>query len=167
MPSLNLAIEIVSRSEAGHILCSPKRCAEVSYLVSIGESEEPPPAGYRNVRRKLRLLFADVEVEESGPTEEDINRIIRLAESLKSIGGKVLIQCGAGISRSAAAALIMYACWLGPGREREAMEKVLTQRSIARPNRRMVMLADKILGRGGRLIDALTWKNTDLPSQGG
>jgi predicted protein tyrosine phosphatase len=104
------------------------------------------------VRRKLRLLFADVEVEESGATEEDISRIIRLAESLKNIGGKALIHYGAGISRSAAAALIMYACWLGPGREQEAMEKVFTLRPIARPNRRMVMLADKILGKRAVLL---------------
>ena len=167
MQSLDLAIEIASRSEAGRILCSPRRCAEVSCLVSIGEPEEAPPAGYRNARRKLRLLFADVEVEESGPTEEHIIRIIRLANSLKPIGGKVLIQCGAGISRSAAAALIMYACWLGPGKERDAVEKVFTLRPIAKPNRRMVILADKILGREGRLIDALHWKKAGLPEQGG
>jgi predicted protein tyrosine phosphatase len=166
MQSLDLTIEIASRSEAGRILCSPRRCAELSYLVSIGEPEERPPAGYRNVRRKLRLQFADVEVEESGPTEEDIGRIIRLADSLKTVGGKVLIHCGAGISRSAAAALILYACWLGPGREQEAMEKVFTLRPIAKPNRRMVMLADKILGREGRLIDALICKRADLPVQG-
>ena len=165
MQSLDLTIEIASRSEAGRILCSPRRCAEVSYLVSIGEPEERPPAGYRNVRRKLRLQFADVEVEESGPTEEDISRIIGLADSLKTVGGKVLIHCGAGISRSAAVALILYACWLGPGREQEAMEKVFTLRPIAKPNRRMVMLADKILGREGRLIDALTWEKADLPVQ--
>src|SRR5262245_10458721 len=107
----DLVIEIASRTQAGRILCAPHRCAEVSCLVSIGEPEERLPAGYRNVRRKLRLLFADVEVEESGPTEEDISQIIGLADSLKPIGGKVLIHCGAGISRSAAAALIMYACW--------------------------------------------------------
>jgi predicted protein tyrosine phosphatase len=98
-----------------------------------------------------------------GADEEDISRIIRLADSLKTVGGKVLIHCGAGISRSAAAALILYACWLGPGREQEAMEKVFTLRPIAKPNRRMVMLADKILGREGRLIDALTWKKADFP----
>src|SRR5262247_1485322 len=145
MESLDLSIEIASRSEAGRILCSQRRCAEVSYLVSIGEPEERPPAGYRNVRRKLRLQFADVEVEESGPTEEDISRIIRLANSLKTVGGKVLIHCEAGISRSAAAALILYACWLGPGREQEAMERVLEQRPAAIPNRRMVEFADRLL----------------------
>jgi predicted protein tyrosine phosphatase len=106
----------------------------------------------------LRLLFTDVEVEESGPTEEDVGRIIRLAGDLKTVGGKVLIHCGAGISRSSAAALIMYACWMGPGEEQEAMEKVFTLRPTARPNRRMIELADKILGRDGRLIAALTRK---------
>ena len=45
------------------------------------------------------------------------------------------------------------------------MEKVFTLRPIAKPNRRMVMLADKILGREGRLIDALTWEKADLPVQ--
>jgi len=103
----------------------------------------------------LRLLFADVEVEDSGPTEEDVSRIIHLAETLKPVGGKVLIHCESGISRSAAAALIMYACWLGSGREREAMEKVVTQRPAARPNRRMVLLADRLLERDGRLIAVL------------
>src|SRR5215475_13504878 len=128
MQSVGPTIEIASRSEAGRILCSPRRSAEVSCLVSIGDPDERPPAGYRNVRRKLRLLFTDVEVEESGPTEEDVGKIIRLAGSLKTVGGKVLIHCGAGISRSSAAALIMYACWMGPGKEQEAMEKVFTLR---------------------------------------
>jgi predicted protein tyrosine phosphatase len=45
------------------------------------------------------------------------------------------------------------------------MEKVFTLRPIARPNRRMVMLADKILGRDGRLINALACKIADLPVQ--
>jgi predicted protein tyrosine phosphatase len=79
-----------------------------------------------------------------------------LAETLKSASGKVLIHCEAGISRSAAAALIMYSSWLGPGQEREALESVLSQRPFARPNRRMVDLADKLLGRGGCLVAILS-----------
>jgi predicted protein tyrosine phosphatase len=149
----DLTIEVASRPEASDILNSP-RCAEVTCLVSIGEPHDELPGGYDNVPRKLRLLVADV-VTELGATEEDVRKIIQLAESLRSGTGRVLIHCEAGVSRSSAAALIMYACWLGPGREREAMDRVLAQRPVAVPNRRMVELADRLLDRGGRLLDVL------------
>ena len=149
-----LTIEVASRPEAGDILVSHHRCAEITCLVSIGDSHDELPAGYDNVARKLRLLVADV-VTEFGATEDDIRRIIRLAEDLRSDTGRVLIHCEAGVSRSSAAALIMYAYWLGPGREQEAMERVLSQRPVANPNRRMVELADRLLDRGGRLVGAL------------
>jgi predicted protein tyrosine phosphatase len=149
-----LIIEVASRAEASDILNSPLRCSEVTYLVSIGDLHDEPPAGYDNVTHKLRLLIADV-VTELGATEEDVRRIIRLAEGLHSKTGRVLIHCEAGVSRSTAAALIMYAYWLGPGHEWEAMERVLAQRPVALPNRRMVQLADRLLVRGGRLIGVL------------
>jgi predicted protein tyrosine phosphatase len=149
-----LTIDVASRPEAADILISPERCAQITCLLSIGDSQDELPAGYDNVPRKLRLLVADVLTEE-GATEEDIRRIIRLAESLRFETGRVLIHCEAGVSRSSAAALIMYAYWLGPGREREAMKRVLSQRPVAVPNRRMVELADRLLDRGGGLLDAL------------
>jgi predicted protein tyrosine phosphatase len=98
----------------------------------------------------VRLLVADV-VTEFGATEQDIQQIIILAQELRSTIGRVLIHCEAGVSRSSAAALIMYACWLGPGREHEAMRRVLHQRPIAVPNPRMVEIADRLLAREGRL----------------
>jgi predicted protein tyrosine phosphatase len=149
-----LTIAIASRPEAGDILVSPQRCARITCLVSIGDSQDELPAGYDNVPRKLRLLVADI-VTERGATDEDILRIIELAEGLRSDTGTVLIHCEAGVSRSSAAALIMYACWFGPGREQEAMERVLTQRPVAIPNRRMIELADRLLDRGGRLLEAI------------
>ena len=149
-----LTIEVASRPEAADILSSPRRCAEFTWLVSIGDPHDELPAGYDNAPRKLRLLVADV-VTELGATEEDVWQIIRLAEGLRSSTGKVLIHCEAGVSRSSAAALIMYACWLGPGREREAMGRVLAQRPVAAPNPRMVRLADRLLERGGRLVGVL------------
>lgn len=144
----------MSRYEAGDLLCSPEGCADVMYLLSIGDVQDDLPIGYDNVNRKLRLLVADV-ITELGATEQDIQQIITLAHDLRSTTGRVLIHCEAGISRSSAAALIMYACWLGPGREREAMMRVLAQRPIAVPNRRMVELADKLLDRKGRLVAVL------------
>ena len=152
---MELTIEVASRYEAGEILCSPQRCAEVTYLVSIGDVQDDLPVGYDNVNDKLRLLVADV-ITEFGATEQDIQQIIALAHELRSKAGRVLIHCEAGVSRSTAAALIMYACWLGPGREHEAMRRVLTQRPIAIPNRRMVEIADRLLKREGCLVAVLS-----------
>ena len=153
MSSHGIEIEVMGRVEAGEILRSPDLCAEIAYLLSIGHGDDPLPAGYENVNRKLRLSIADV-VSEEGATEEDIQRIIDLAEQLKSCSGKVLIHCEAGVSRSTAAALIIYACWLGQGREEEAMEQLIAQRPYAIPNRRMVILADRLLQLGGQLLRA-------------
>ena len=159
MDSREIEIEVASRLEAGDILCTPDLCAEITYLVSIGDANDALPHGYENVDHKLRLLIADVVTEE-GATEEDVQRIIQLVEELQSYDvngakvGKVLIHCEAGVSRSTAAALIIHARWLGPGREHEAMERVIAQRPYAIPNRRMVELADKLLQLGGRLVQA-------------
>ena len=155
MNTRGVIIEVMSRPEASYILTSPLRCAEIIYLLSIGDLHDQLPDGYENVQRKLRLLVADVVTEE-GATEEDVQRIITLAEHLRLDTGKVLIHCEAGVSRSPAAALIMYTYWLGRGREREAMERVLVQRPISIPNRRMVELADRLLARDGHLVSALT-----------
>ena len=153
MSQHEIKIEVVSRLEAGEILCSADRCAEITYLVSIGDANDPLPEGYENAERKLRWLIADVITEE-GATEEDVRQIISLAERLRSERGTLLIHCEAGVSRSTATALIIYACWLGHGREDEAMRRVIAQRPCAIPNRRMVALADKLLGLKGRLLQA-------------
>jgi len=153
MSECEINIEVVSRLEAGEILCSPGRCAEITYLVSIGDGDDPLPEGYENAERRLRLLIADVVTEE-GATEEDVRRILQLAEQLRQESGTLLIHCEAGVSRSTATALIMHAYWLGPGHEDEAMRRVIAQRPFAIPNRRMVALADSFLNLDGRLLRA-------------
>ena len=153
--SLKIDIRVVSRYEAGGILTSAQQCSEISLLVSIGAPEDDLPDGYLNVPRKLRLLFGDTETPEDGPSESDIKCLIDLATELDGLTGKVLIHCEAGVSRSTAAALILYTCLLGPGSEQESMYRVLRQRPIAHPNRRMVRIADELLGRHGRLIGVL------------
>ena len=153
MSLTKISIEVVSRIEAGQILCSPGRCAEITYLISIGHGDDPLPHGYDNADRKVRLLIADVVTEE-GATVDDVRQIIQLAEQLRSENGTLLIHCEAGVSRSTATALIIYACWLGQGREDEAMQRVIAQRPYAIPNRRMVALADTLLGLDGSLLRA-------------
>lgn len=75
-------IEVVSRYEAGDILSSPQRCADIMCLLSIGDVQDDLPLGYHNVNRKLRLLVADV-VTPLGATEQDVQQIITLAEELR------------------------------------------------------------------------------------
>ena len=154
MDSLEINIEVVSRYEATCILTS-EQCSKISYLVSIGAPEDELPAGYSNVPRRMRLLFGDTETAEHGASYADIQRLIDLAKELSGSNVNVLIHCEAGVSRSPAAALILYTCLLGQNSERQAMDLVLRQRPFARPNRRMVELADKLLGREGRLMSVL------------
>jgi predicted protein tyrosine phosphatase len=151
-----IVIEICSREEAGEILSSATRRDGVVLLVSIGEAHDPTPAGYANVHERMRFLFADTTAEESGPTVDDVRRLIGAAQSLASqTAGRVIIHCQAGISRSTAAAVIFYAVLLGHGSEEEAMARVLAAREYANPNRRMIALADALLEREGRLIAAV------------
>jgi len=149
-----LIIEVYSREEAGAILSSPSARADVCFLISIGEAHDRPPAGFGNVRDKIRLLFADA-TDETGPTEEDIRTLIVTARALNGRSGRVISHCQAGISRSSAAAVIVYAVMLGPGREQEAVARVMRQREFASPNRKMIEIADRLLKLEGKLIAAV------------
>lgn len=113
MSKREIKIEVLSRLEASEMLCSPDRCAEISCLISIGDASDPLPQGYENAARKLRWQIADVVTDE-GATEEDVRQIINLAEQLRSESGTLLIHCEAGVSRSTATALIIYAELVGP-----------------------------------------------------
>lgn len=67
----------------------------------------------------------------------------------------MLIHCWAGISRSTAAAFVL-ACERSPAAEERAIALALRQAARhASPNRRIVALADDMLRRGGRMVDAV------------
>jgi predicted protein tyrosine phosphatase len=149
-----LEVIVTDRSEAGRILSSPALCGEIDFLVSIGDPEGYRPGGYDNVPAALRLVFYDSN-DLDGPTETHVRRLIAFAGKIKGRRARVLAHCEAGISRSTAAAVIIYAVALGPGGEEEALLRVFRQRPIARPNRRMIEMADDLLDRGGALIRAL------------
>ncbi|MBB3018837.1 putative protein tyrosine phosphatase [Microvirga lupini] len=67
----------------------------------------------------------------------------------------LVLHCWAGISRSTAAAYIA-ACALAPERDEASIAAALREASpSATPNARFVALADDILGRRGRMVDAI------------
>lgn len=152
-------IVILDRTSAGHYLMStsPDKGRSLTHIVSIGDPGEKQPAGlYRNRARVLRLEFHDT-VYENHPTEvcPGGGDVVKLIDFCKPLNGrhKVLFHCFAGVSRSTAAAYIMLCMKLGPGREEEAMERVLRLREFAWPNEVMVQLADQMLGHDGRMLE--------------
>ena len=67
----------------------------------------------------------------------------------------LVIHCFAGVSRSTAAAYTA-ALALDPSRDEEELARLLRERSpTATPNARIIALADKKLGRGGRMVAAI------------
>jgi predicted protein tyrosine phosphatase len=67
----------------------------------------------------------------------------------------LVVHCYAGISRSTAGAFVI-ACALNPGRNEAAIAQTLRRASAtATPNIRIVTLADRALGRAGRMVAAI------------
>lgn len=67
----------------------------------------------------------------------------------------LIVHCFAGISRSTAGAFIT-ACVVNPQRQETIIARAIRSASpTAQPNRRLVSIADDLLGRRGRMVDAI------------
>lgn len=166
-------ILLTDRAHAGSILMHPIYGPPVRYIISIGEADSKPPAGFGKSRAiKTRLLFDDIERARVrppfgyvGPAPEDARQIIRLGKIIAQDPGITLVHCAAGISRSSAATLLLLATLLGPDKEEEAVAHLLDiakQCTAAKlrgddhihPNRRLVWLGDREMKRDGKLLAA-------------
>jgi predicted protein tyrosine phosphatase len=88
------------------------------------------------------------------PNETHVARLIEFVTAWDR-AAPIVVHCYAGISRSTAGAFIT-ACALNPKREEEAIARAIRSFSpTAQPNIRLVSLADAILGRNGRMTDAI------------
>lgn len=124
-------------------------------LQSIGATFERPvgiePDAY------LQLAMHDIAEEREGyvaPSREQVAAILAFIERV-SIDDPILIHCYAGISRSTAAAYVIAAA-LRPEMDEQALADELRRRApSATPNPRIIALADDLLGRQGRMIDAI------------
>ena len=129
----------------------------VSHLVSlVSPDEQPPtPAGVA-AHRHHRVGIHDISEPLDGhvlPDPEHVAGLIEFVRSWSPGEAPILIHCVAGISRSMAAALITLVL-NAPRRELEAARHVRQAAPHAYPNRRMIAVADDLLGCDGRLIEA-------------
>ncbi len=88
------------------------------------------------------------------PSERHVERLIEFVTAWDR-AAPMVVHCYAGISRSTAGAFIT-ACALNPKRDEMTIARAIRSFSpTAQPNSRLVSLADVILGRNGRMIDAV------------
>jgi len=88
------------------------------------------------------------------PADEHLIRLIEFVRGWDR-AKPLVVHCYAGISRSTAGAFVT-ACTLNPQRSELAIAQALRQASAtATPNPRIVSLADRMLGRHGRMTAAI------------
>jgi len=107
--------------------------------------------------RHLRLAVNDVlEVwaSDSPPNETHVERLITFGRTWDATA-PMLVHCWAGISRSMAAAYTLLCDRAGPGSELEIARELRARAAHAFPNALLVKLADRALGREGRMIEAV------------
>jgi predicted protein tyrosine phosphatase len=109
------------------------------------------------VEDHLFLGMHDIVTEMDGfraPAEQHVRDLIAFVQRWPR-RAPLVVHCWAGISRSSAAAYIA-ACTLNPRRDEAAIARAIREASAtAMPNARLVTLADRILGREGRMIAAV------------
>ena len=105
----------------------------------------------------LKVAMDDITEQIDGfvaPCDSHIKQVLNFVRGWDR-GAPLVIHCYAGISRSTASAFAAV-CALNPHRDEIAIARQIRAASpIASPNRLIVSLADKALGREGRMLRAL------------
>jgi predicted protein tyrosine phosphatase len=119
------------------------------------DAEIPPCPGITSQRLVLR--FNDIIRPTEGLTEASRNDIEKLIAFARSWHGTapLLAHCWAGISRSTAAAYIIACAHRADGKEQNLAYALRHASPQATPNPLMIALADDILGRSGRMVQAI------------
>jgi len=120
------------------------------------EMKVPTPEGIQPGRH-LSLAFNDIIEPVDGLVPASERQVEALLDFIAAWDRQapLVIHCWAGISRSTAGAYVA-ACALNPQADEHRLAMLLRDRSpSATPNARIVSIADKLLARDGRMIDAI------------
>jgi predicted protein tyrosine phosphatase len=143
--SLAALAETVKTTRASHILTVMANVDQVQRPASVLEANH------------LKVSMDDIIEHMDGfvaPTEVHVEQVLRFVRAWDR-SAPLVVHCYAGISRSTASAFAA-ACALNPHRDEISIARQIRAASpIAQPNRLIVSLADKALGREGRMLRAL------------
>ncbi len=137
-----------------HRTVAEENASHVLTLINQGTPVTRPPAIPED--RHLFLAMSDIIEPLDGhimPGEAHVRRLLSFVREWDR-ARPMVVHCYAGVSRSTAAALITAAT-LNPERSEAEIAGVIRARSpTATPNLKLVAVADRLLGRNGRLLDA-------------
>jgi len=143
--SLAALPETVKVTGASHVLTVMANVEQVQRPASV------LPANH------LKVSMDDITEHMDGfvaPSEDHIERVLAFVRGWDR-AAPLVVHCYAGISRSTASAFAA-ACMLNPHRDEVTIARQIRAASpIAQPNRLIVSLADRALGRDGRMLRAL------------
>jgi predicted protein tyrosine phosphatase len=143
--SLAALAETVRTTGASHILTVMANVDQVRRPHSILEANH------------LKVSMDDINEPADGFVAPNDGHILQLLTFVRGWDRRapLIVHCYAGISRSSASAFTA-ACALNPHRDETSIARQIRAASpIAQPNRLIVALADKALGRQGRMLRAL------------
>ena len=137
------------------------------HVVTLLGAEDQVPLPSQIARGNyLRLHVHDIVEPMPGQIHPDIEHVERLITFVRGWKREtpLVIHCWAGISRSSAAAFTTV-CALNPKRdENEIAQAIRRASATAQPNTRIVGFADQLLGRNGRMIEAVKAISPSLPA---
>jgi predicted protein tyrosine phosphatase len=143
--SLAALPETVKATGASHVL---------TVMANVNQVQRPAsvlPANH------LRVQMDDITEQMDGFLAPNDAHIVQVLDFVRGWDrhAPLVVHCYAGISRSTASAFAA-ACMLNPQRdERVIARQIRAASAVASPNRLIVTLADKALGRDGRMLRAL------------
>ena len=143
--SLAALPDTVKATGASHVLTVMANVAQVQ------RPESVLPANH------LKVQMDDITEQMDGfvaPSDSHIEQVLNFVRGWDR-GAPLVVHCYAGISRSTASAFAAV-CALNPHRDEMSIARQIRAASpIASPNRLIVSLADKALGRDGRMVAAV------------
>lgn len=143
--SLAALSDTVKTTGASHVLTVMANVAQVQRPQSVLEANH------------LRVQMDDITEHMEGfmaPSDSHVEQVLNFVRGWDR-NAPLVVHCYAGISRSTASAFAA-ACLLNPHRDEMSIARQIRAASpIASPNRLIVSLADKALGREGRMLRAL------------